>query len=241
MGGPPDWLDVVAAAHAAGAETWSGRGVAVHRVTGGANNALYRVEAGRQSYACKLCVADERKRAAREYGTLRLLRAAGLDVAPQPLWLDESCTVLPYPTVVYGWLPGDPLSSSPTSQQLAALLESVHRMHALRQCDYLGFGLPTACFHWFDFAAYLAELDGFLAEYGSWLATAEPDGRDLRDRLARLVDGCTEFVTAAAVEPGREHFPLRLCHVDQNLANAVWGADDRVRWVDWEFSGIGSW
>jgi len=97
VGESPTWLDVVAAAHAAGAETWNGRGVTVHRIAGGANNALYRVEAGGQSCACKLCVADERHRAAREYGTLQLLHAAGLDVAPHPLWLDESCTVLPYP------------------------------------------------------------------------------------------------------------------------------------------------
>ena len=33
----------------------------VRRVTGGANNALYRVEADGQRYACKLCVADERR------------------------------------------------------------------------------------------------------------------------------------------------------------------------------------
>jgi len=73
-----DWLRVVAAARAAGAGTWTEGGVMVCRVDGGFNNALYRVETGGSCYACKLCVADERRRAAREYGALRLLRAAGL-------------------------------------------------------------------------------------------------------------------------------------------------------------------
>lgn len=79
MGEAPDWLSVVAAARAAGVSTWTEGSVAVRRVDGGFNNALYRVEAGGSCYACKLCVADERRRAAREYGALRLLREAGLD------------------------------------------------------------------------------------------------------------------------------------------------------------------
>jgi thiamine kinase-like enzyme len=41
------------------------------------------------------------------------------------------------------------------------------------------------------------------------------------------------------VDPGRGRFPLRLCHVDPNLANAIWGPDGRLRWVDWEYSGWG--
>jgi hypothetical protein len=96
-----DWLHAVAAAHAAGAHVWAEGRVAVHRVTGGSNNALYRVDTGGESYACKLCVADGRRRAAREYGALRLLRAAGLDIAPQSVGLDESCAVVPYPAVIY--------------------------------------------------------------------------------------------------------------------------------------------
>ena len=39
----------------AGEEHWVGDGVAIQRVTGGNNNALYRVEAEGQAYACKLC------------------------------------------------------------------------------------------------------------------------------------------------------------------------------------------
>ena len=232
-------MRVVAAAQAAGADAWTEDGVAVHRMTGGYNNALYRVEVGGERYACKLCIADERRRAAREHGALRLLHAVGLDIAPQPVWLDESCTVAPYPTVIYRWVPGEPLDASLTEQQLAALLGSFHDMHALRADDFQEGVLRDAVYHWFDAAPYLAELGDFLDRYGPWLATTEPDGRDLRARLARLLDGCAECFASAAVEIGRGCFPLRLVRVDPNLANTVWGEDGRLRWVDWEYSGWG--
>ena len=220
-------------------ETWTDGGVTACRVSGGGNNALYRVEAGGRFYACKLCVADERRRAAREYGALGLLRAAGLDIAPQPLWLDESCTILPYPTVVYRWLPGEPLGPSLTHGQLVAVLESVQQMHALRPCDYERFDLPAAWLQWFDFAPYLARLRDMLNQYGPWLRTTASDGQDLRERLARLVERCAVTFATTPVDPGRGRFPLGLCRADQNLANGIWGEDGRLRWVDWEYSGWG--
>ncbi len=233
------WLRVVAAAYAAEAEAWTEDAVTVHRVTGGFNNALYRVEAAGQRYACKLCVADECHRAAREYAALCLLHEAGLDIAPQPLWLDDSCTIVPFPTVAYRWLPGEPLSPSPTVQQLASLLNSFQRLHTLQPGDFEDYHLPDAWAHRFDFEVYLVELHYFLAKYGSWLAATDPDGQNLYDRLAKLVDGCAETVRTTTVNPGREMVPLRLCRVDPNLANTVWGGDDRLRWVDWEYSGWG--
>lgn len=233
------WMRVVAAAQTAGADAWTEDGVTVQRVTGGYNNALYRVEVGGERYACKLCIADERRRAAREYGALRLLRAVGLDIAPQPVGLDESCTVAPYPTIIYRWIPGEPLDASLTERQLAALLGSFHDMHTLRADDFQEGVLCDAFYHWFDAEPYLAELDDFLDRYGPWLATTGSDGRDLRDRLARLLNGCAECFAGAAVEIGRGCFPLRLVRVDPNLANTVWGEDGRLRWVDWEYSGWG--
>ena len=211
----------------------------VHRVMGGFNNALYRLEADGQRYAVKLCVVDECRRAAREYAALRLLHEAGLDIAPQPLWLDNSCTIVPFPAVAYRWLPGEHLSPSPTAQQLTSLLDSFQRLHALQPGDFEDYNLPDAWSHLFDFQVYLAELRDLLAKYGTWLAATSPDGRDLRDRLVQLVDGCVEVVTTAAVNPGRESVPLRLCRADYNLANTVWGGDGRLRWVDWEYSGWG--
>ena len=119
----PAWLKAVAATHRAQALTRTDQELTVQRVRGGANNALYRVESGGEHFACKLCVNDERERAKREFGALRMLEAIGLDVAPQPLWLDASCTVVSHPTVAYQWLSGSPLGPEATTQQLTALIE----------------------------------------------------------------------------------------------------------------------
>jgi aminoglycoside phosphotransferase (APT) family kinase protein len=237
-GDAPGWLRLVAAAHAAGAHTWTEDDVTVHRAPGGTNNALYRVEVGGAHYACKLCVVDKRRRAAQEHASLRLLHAAGLDIAPQPLCLDESGAVVPLPVVIYRWLPGAPLSPPLTAGQLAALLDTFQRIHALRPGDFES-DLADSWFHWFDFAQYLAELEDFYTSFGPWLATTKPDGQDLRDRMARLVDRCAQVVMASDVNPGREHVALSLCRVDANLANTVWGADGQLRWVDWEYCGWG--
>jgi aminoglycoside phosphotransferase (APT) family kinase protein len=238
MNAPPGWLPAVAAAHAADAGRWSAGDVTVRRVRGGYNNALYRVWADGASYACKLCVPDERHRAAREYDALRLLRAAGLDIAPEPLWLDASPTTLPYPVVVYRWLEGDALHTPLTSAQLSALLEALQQMHALRP-GVLRPDLRDAWFQWFDWAPYLEELQASLTLYGAWLAAHDPAGPELRDRLARLVARTLSAVRAGDVSPRRDAVPLRLCRMDHNLANGVWGPDGCLRWVDWEYSGWG--
>jgi aminoglycoside phosphotransferase (APT) family kinase protein len=236
---PQDWLHTVAAAHASGAEIWTEGKVAAHRVYGGANNALYHVHLDGQELACKLCVADGRRRAAREYGVLCLLQAVDVDIAAQPLLLDESCSVLPFPTVVYRWLPGQTLGPLLTEEQLGALLESVQQAHALRQDSFADARLPAAWFHWFEFRPYLTELGEFLARYGGWLAAHEPDGADLQERLVRLVNRCAQVLSATGADPSCGRFPLCLCRVDANLANAIWSAEGTLRWVDWEYSGWG--
>lgn len=230
-------LPAVAAAHAAGTDAWTLDGVSVRRVTGGNNNALYQVQADGQAYGCKLCVADAAHRAAREYQAQSLLQAAELDLAPQPLWLDESETIAPYPAIAYRWLPGEPIGPTPTSVQLAALLTSYQRLHSLLPDEHPG--IPEAWLHHFDFQPYLTRLYGFLDQYGAWLVKADRDGGELRDRLARLADRLAEAIATTTVSPSRDHIQLRICRVDPNLANIVWSGDGRLRWVDWEYSGWG--
>jgi thiamine kinase-like enzyme len=41
------------------------------------------------------------------------------------------------------------------------------------------------------------------------------------------------------VDLSRSAVPLRLCHVDPNPGNMIWGPDGQMRWVDWEYSGWG--
>ncbi len=232
------WLRLVADAHAAGANTWTQDQAAVYRVTGGNNNALYRIEADGAYHACKLCVDDFRRRAAHEYGALQLLQAVGLDIAPKPVYLDESCTIVPFPAVIYSWLPGKSLDPPLTADQLALFLNSFQQVHAVRPGD-VDSDPGDSWWHWFDFAPYLIEMESFLNEYGPWLATTGPDGSALRDRLARLVEVCDKTILTCDVDPAREQVTVGLCRVDANLANTVLGPDRRLRWVDWEYSGWG--
>lgn len=173
----PDWFGAIAEAYRSDAAVRTDGSVIVRRVRGGANNALYHVIAGGEQYACKLCVVDERRRAAPEYGALRMLQEAGLDLAPEPIPLDTSCTALPFPVVIYRWLPGEPLGPSLAPERLASLLASTQGVHSIRRTPHVADALPDAFFHWFDYRPYLAELRGFLARYGGWLASDEPAGR----------------------------------------------------------------
>ena len=234
-----DWLQVVAAMYRSGAETWADDDLAIQRVSGGRNNALYHVVSGEEQYACKLCVVDERHRAEREDGALRLLQEAEIDLAPEPVLLDTSTSILPYPVVVYRWLPGVPLEPPLVPEQLAALVQSIQRMHAIRWDASLAHALPDAVFHWFDFRPYLAELRGFLSEYGGWLAEHDPDGQEMGRRLARMVARCADALASSGASPDRDSFPLCVCRVDHNLANTVWEGSSPLRWVDWEYAGWG--
>ena len=177
MNTAPDWLHIVATAYSAGADTHTRTedGVAIQRVAGGYNNALYRIDTAGARYACKLCIPDERQRAAREYGALRLLQLSRVDVAPEPLWLDESCSILPFPSIIYRWLPGAALKPPLAQGQLEAFLTSYRRLHALQPGDQ-DFNLREAWFHWFAWEPYLVDLQALLDAYGTWLAASDSQG-----------------------------------------------------------------
>ena len=129
-------------------------------------------------------------------------------MAPQPLWLDESCTVVSYPAVAYRWVSGSPLGPELTSQQLAALEASLQRIHGVRPGDLAGYELSDAWFHWFDFEPYLDELRGLLSEHGPWLIDSERRGPELFARLERLVKACALVVASSDADPRREQVPL---------------------------------
>jgi aminoglycoside phosphotransferase (APT) family kinase protein len=213
------------------------RGISVIRIRSGMNNALYRVGTDDGVFACKLCVADERRRAQREFATLQLLDDLNVDVGPRPLGLDESETLAPYPAVVYVWLDGVALDHSLSADQLEALRDALQQLHAIEPAS--NSTLPEAWFHWFDRELYLAELFGFLENYRGWLQTKVPNGAAMARRLSRLVEACSGSVRSRNVNISRAAVHMRLCHVDPNPANLIWSADKRLRWVDWEYSGWG--
>ncbi len=232
-------MRAVVAVREPGAEGPVGGHWSVECVAGGANNALYRVTGDGQQIACKLCVPDDRQRATCEYGLMQLLRSAEADVAPEPLWLDESCTLAPFPAVMYRWLVGEPLPMDITGVQWAAFADTIQQIHAVRQASCSDFGLPDAWFHWFDVEAHLAELEGLLRQYGPWLLATSPNGVSLQARLARIVAACSNYLHASAVGLAKDRVTLTLCRVDSNRLNAIWCVDGRLRWVDWEYSGWG--
>jgi thiamine kinase-like enzyme len=234
-----NWMPIIRQAYEIDAETWSEQGLKIVRIGGGGNNALFKVTQEDVSYACKLFVSDGRHRAWREYATLNLLDRVGLDIAPQPVWFDESCTTLPHPLVVYRWLLGSPPGPTLTADQLSALLESIHRLHDCRPEDFQDPGILEAWFHWFDFKPYQDELIDLMNVYGFWLKSNIPDGEKIFVRLVRLVEACNQYFRKIDLDPGRESVKMSLCRVDPNLANTVWSPNGSIRWVDWEYSGWG--
>ncbi len=234
----PDWLHLVASAHRVGAEHFEKDGIAVMRVNGGANNAMYRVRSSGGDFAAKLCVNDERNRARREFNALTLLRRAKLNIAPEPMALDESCESVPFPVTIYQWIEGKTLSTPLSDSQLSAMLERIQSFHALSPKHFPNTKLDDAWFHWFAFEPYLIELQEFQKQYGEWLDAQDVEGRQLSARIARLVGSCIRVVSSSHIAPSREAIALRWAHVDWNLANVVQSRDG-LYWVDWEYSGWG--
>lgn len=208
------------------------------RVFGGANNALVFACGDGRTLAIKLCVRDERRRARREWEALRLLREVGLTVAPEAIFMIENDTRLPYDGILYTWLEGDPLSKPIQNFPSAALIESIQQYSRCRATSEVFERLMPAWFHWFNYQVYLDELHGFLGQFQEWLDHSRVDGREIHRRLKILVDICEERVQFSRGSPAKEKIPLCLCHVDPNLANAIF-CDGKVRWVDWEYSGWG--
>ena len=232
------WLHIVANVRNANANDWSEAGVSVQRISGGANNAMYRANVDGQVYACKLCVVDERHRARREFAALDLLRRANLDLAPEPIALDESCTLFDFPVVVYRWLDGSPLIPPLSQTQLRALLDSLQTLHTIHPADFPDAKLFDAFFHNFNFDIYIREQRQLFLDYGDWLAH-QPDGRELADRIQCLIEICAKKIEQSRVDPSRDNIAVRLSHVDPNLQNTVWQDGQPLRWVDWEFAGWG--
>ena len=233
------WLTVIARARNVDANEWHEDSAFVKRIGGGANNAVYRLDVDGEAYACKVCVVDERHRAQREYAALDLLQRAKIDLAPQPILLDESCALFQFPIVVYRWLDGSPLKLPLTQTQLCALLDSIQALHSIRSEDYPSAQLLNAFFHNFNFDFYIRELGEFFKDYRDWLVANDSEGQSLANRMNRVLDHCIENVTHTRVNPSRDHIALRLSHVDPNLANTVWQSGQPLRWVDWEFAGWG--
>ncbi len=90
------------------------------RISGSANNLLYHATSNTADLAIKFTIRDARHRARREYHALLALQEVGVDLAPQPILLDE--TRYPLPVVVQSWVAGEVTAAPPQTDATWQLL-----------------------------------------------------------------------------------------------------------------------
>ena len=208
------------AAHPPTADGW--QEWQIRPVRGGSNNLLYRATRPGGDYAIKFTRADARDRAGREWDALRLLTAAGCDLAPQAVLLlrDEGL----YPVVVQTWLDGSVRVEPPGDDaEWTQLVGHFVAIHALTPSDAL-LPLRSAVLTMHSAAEGITHIQEQVATLPS---EAPPPALQAVVRRA----GATAFPTWPAPA-------LTLCRCDPNTRNLVrrspaWAS------VDWENSGWG--
>jgi len=194
----------------------------IQPVGGGANNLIYHATSSQHDLAIKWTIRDTRDRAGREYAALAALRAAGLDLAPAPLWLDRERYV--QPVVVQVWLAGSVTAAPPASEpEWQALLDHYLAIHTLVPA-HVAQPIQPAVLNMDSAAAGRAEIDQQLARIPPPERPVEL--RALMKELARV--RLPEWSWPTPV----------LCRIDPNTRNFIrrpsgWAS------VDWENSGWG--
>jgi aminoglycoside phosphotransferase (APT) family kinase protein len=225
--------------------TDQGAPVRVERGAQGMNNSLFRVQIAGEAYACKLFVADGRQRDYREWAAIQQLWRAELPLAPRPVAYFPGGP-LPVPAVIYSWVDGVSLTREPlTAHALVELVNALAHIHRVPRA-------PTpellAAFHQPPrFTDYLAEIRANTGQVQAWAeqANTRPPmlaqwAADLPELLPALVNAL--HLAEAAISDARldDICPAdSLIRVDGNLDNVLRGADGRLTFVDWEYSGLG--
>lgn len=193
------------------------------RISGGANNILYRVTNDAHDLAVKFTVRDERHRARREFHALLALESCALDIAPRPVLLDEESYA--QPVVVQTWLEGAVTPVPPqTDAEWHQLISHYATLSTITQ-DKVDVALETAVI---TFTSLQDGLDYIQWQIDRIPAAHRPD--ILTDLLANLpVSQPTTFLTQT---------PTALCRVDSNTLNFIRRSGGWAS-VDWENSGWG--
>jgi aminoglycoside phosphotransferase (APT) family kinase protein len=209
------------------------------------NNSLFRVQVAGETYACKLFVVDERRRAYREWAALNQVWRGGLSLAPRPVaYLPDG--PLPVPAVIYGWVDGVSLTHEPlTADFLVELVNTLWRIHRVPLAPapevLTAFHQPSR------FTDYLTEIQTNTEQIRAWVGQTNAKPQLLAHRIADLAELLPALVEAlrlaeAAIGDARldDICPAdSLIRVDGNLDNILRGADKRLTFVDWEYSGLG--
>ncbi len=200
------------------AQTW--QGWEVRPILGGANNLLYRATGIGQDFAIKFTIRDARRRAWREFAALRLLQKAGLNLAPEPVWLDEDS--YRQPVVVQSWLDGDFLPAPPTEEaDWGMLVEHYIQIHSVKLVDNLMLHEPSV----FNFSS-CAEGKTRVYEHAARIPQVQWPVN--MSNLLRVME--------AWQAPDWSFPEQRLCRSDPNCRNFVHRGSAWFS-VDWENSG----
>lgn len=192
----------------------------IQRLSGGMNNAVYRVQLLDQPVCVKLYKIDERRRAEREWQVLCFLSERSPGIAPQPLRFSPDPEL---PAVVMELVPGVSLSDhQPGARELTALTEALKQFYALTPevitYPHTVIGTPIV----------------LMQRVESWLAqiTERVDEPLVKQILAVVTQWDSAEDGAILAMPA----PTIFSRGDPNLANCLWDGQ-RVRCIDLEYSG----
>ena len=192
------------------------------RIGGGRNNLIYRATSETGDYAVKFTIRDQRRRACREYMALCALQQAGVPIAAQPIWLDE--TSYAQPVVVQSWEMGEVSAEAPqTDDEWRQLLNCYAALTQVTP-EKVRVGVETAVI---NFASIAHAHQHIQQQLGHIPPTHRPDS--LNELLHQL--------PSAPLLPCPPP-PITLCHVDSNSLNFI-RRPNRWLMVDWENSGWG--
>jgi aminoglycoside phosphotransferase (APT) family kinase protein len=194
----------------------------IEPVTGGRNNLLYRVRNQNGDYAVKFTIRDDRDRAGSEYRALLALQKAGLDVAPQPVLLEQAR--YRQPVVVQTWIEGAKIGVAPSSDaDWHALIQHFVAIHAITP-DKTAIGLGAAVLTMDSAASALQQIDRQLVH----LPRLERS-----TALQSLVDRVERASFPSWPQP-----EMALCRGDPNPQN-FFRRSTGLASVDWEYGGWG--
>lgn len=223
----------------------NGTAVRIERGSQGLNNSLYRVRLGRDVYACKLLVVDERQRARREWTALRSLQEAQLQTAPEPIAYAPDGP-LPQPIIVYRWVSGKKLTrGGVTDDDLVALIANLNQIHQTQAAPDTK---PLVAWHQpADFTAYLVEIQAFMGEIRAWATNSKFVPGDLPAWATDLLAWLPLFEkalrlaeNAIAQADTRGEYPYKaLVWGDGSLDNVICGEQEQLIFLNWESSGWG--
>ncbi len=219
----------------------------ISRANPSLNDAVYRVNTPQGLFGCKIYLADERRRIYREWSTLRILDQHSLPLAPLPIEIDDSLTVVPSPVIVMSWVQGRAFNHQRlTPPMLHELIFALQKVHSIGP-RHTTFDLPSAWAQPVSFLSLSQTLTARLQNYLAWQqeASAGPlrvSAQGLLDlRLRRQLE--TVVAAAASLAAHAAQLPQTLAPVlirgETVLADVFWTDENQICLVDWDGSGWG--